>query len=57
MNLNIKSGIEFNEAIIDACKSRLEAIFITSICTILGIIPVTLQTLPGYHLAQPSYLV
>ena len=41
MNLNIKSGIPFDEAIIDAGKSRLEAIFITSICTILGIIPIT----------------
>lgn len=43
INLNIKSGIQFNEAIIDAGKSRLEAIFITSICTIFGIIPVTLS--------------
>lgn len=41
INLNIKAGIEFDEAIIDAGKSRLEAIFITSVCTILGIIPIT----------------
>ena len=31
------------EAIIDAGKSRMEAIFITSICTIIGIIPITLS--------------
>ncbi len=43
INLNRKSGIEFKAAIVDACKSRLEAIFITSICTIFGIIPITLS--------------
>jgi len=43
INLNIRFGIPFVEAIIDAGKSRLEAIFITSICTIIGIIPITLS--------------
>jgi multidrug efflux pump subunit AcrB len=43
INLNIRSGIPFVAAIIDAGKSRLEAIVITSICTILGIIPITLS--------------
>lgn len=43
MNLNIKSGIPFHESVIDAGKSRLEAIFITSLCTIIGLIPVTLS--------------
>lgn len=43
MNLNIRFGIPFKESIIDAGKSRLEAIFITSICTILGILPITLS--------------
>jgi len=43
INLNIKSGIKFEESIVDAGKSRLEAIFITSICTIFGILPVTLS--------------
>lgn len=43
INLNIKSGIEFEAAIIDAGRSRLEAIVITSICTIMGLIPVTLS--------------
>ena len=43
INLNLKSGIAFGEAIIDAGKSRIEAIIITSLCTILGIIPITLS--------------
>lgn len=43
INLNLKSGLKFEDAIADAGKSRLEAIFITSICTIIGILPVTLS--------------
>ncbi len=43
ININLRIGIPFEEAIIDAGKSRLEAICITSLCTILGIIPVTLS--------------
>lgn len=43
INLNLKSGIAFADAVADAGKSRLEAIFITSICTIFGILPVTLS--------------
>ncbi|MFA6347928.1 MAG: efflux RND transporter permease subunit [Candidatus Paceibacterota bacterium] len=43
IDLNIRSGISFDEAVIDGGKSRLEAIFITSTCTILGILPITLS--------------
>lgn len=43
INLNLKNDIPFQTAIIDAGKSRLEAIVITSICTIAGMIPVTLS--------------
>jgi multidrug efflux pump subunit AcrB len=43
INLNIRHKIPFFEAVVDAGKARLEAIFITSICTIFGIIPVTLS--------------
>jgi len=43
INMNIKSSIPFIEAIIDAGKSRLEAICITSLCTIFGILPITLS--------------
>ncbi len=43
INLNLKSKIPFYDAVVDAGKSRMEAIVITSICTIAGIIPVTLS--------------
>ncbi len=43
INLNIKSDIPFKDSIIDAGKSRLEAIVITSVCTILGLLPITLS--------------
>lgn len=43
ISLNLNSGIPFEEAVADAGKSRLEAIFITSLCTIFGILPVTLS--------------
>jgi HAE1 family hydrophobic/amphiphilic exporter-1 len=43
INLNLKSEIPFVDSVVDAGKSRLEAIFITSICTIFGIIPITLS--------------
>ena len=43
MVLNIRTGIAFEDAIIDAGKSRFEAIFITSISTIAGILPITLS--------------
>jgi HAE1 family hydrophobic/amphiphilic exporter-1 len=43
INLNLRTGISFLDSIVDAGKSRLEAIFITSICTIFGILPITLS--------------
>ena len=43
INLNLEAKIPFFEAIIDAGKSRLEAIVITSFCTIAGILPITLS--------------
>lgn len=43
VDLNIRTGIPFFESVVDAGKSRLEAIAITSICTIAGITPVTLS--------------
>jgi len=42
INLNLKVGIPFREAITDASKSRLEAIFLTTAATIIGMIPITL---------------
>ncbi|MCK9273148.1 efflux RND transporter permease subunit [Candidatus Gracilibacteria bacterium] len=43
INANIKENIEFKESIIDAVKTRLEPVFLTSICTVLGMIPLTLS--------------
>lgn len=42
ININIKVGIPFHEAITDAAKSRLEAIFLTTAATVIGMIPITL---------------
>jgi multidrug efflux pump subunit AcrB len=39
INLNIRGGISFKEAIIDAGKTRLEPVALTSLCTILGMLP------------------
>lgn len=44
ISLNLNNGIGFRDAIIDAGKARFEAIFITSFCTIIGIIPITLSS-------------
>lgn len=43
INLNLDSQIPFMDSVVDAGKSRLEAIFVTSICTIFGIVPITLS--------------
>ena len=40
---NEKAGMEFKEAIADASASRLEPIALTSFCTIIGLIPITLS--------------
>jgi hydrophobic/amphiphilic exporter-1 (mainly G- bacteria), HAE1 family len=39
MTSNFEYGLSFTESIIDAAKTRLEAIFLTSITTIIGIVP------------------
>jgi len=41
INLNLKTGIPFRDSIVDASQSRMEAIFLTSICTIIGMVPIT----------------
>jgi HAE1 family hydrophobic/amphiphilic exporter-1 len=41
INLNLKVGIPFREAITDASKSRLEAIFLTTTATVIGMVPIT----------------
>lgn len=43
INLNLSEKIPFVESIIDAGVSRLEPVFLTSVCTVLGMIPLTLS--------------
>jgi len=57
INLNRASGINFRDSIIDAAKSRFEAIFITSFCTIVGIIPITLSSTTWQALGASIILV
>jgi HAE1 family hydrophobic/amphiphilic exporter-1 len=40
---NIKTGMEFKRSIADAASSRLEPIALTSICAIVGLIPITIS--------------
>ncbi len=40
---NIKTGMEFKQSIADAAASRLEPIALTSICAIVGLIPITIS--------------
>lgn len=40
---NLEAGIPFQDAVIDGAKSRLEAIFLTSVATIIGMIPLTVN--------------
>lgn len=44
INANLKMNIPLKESIIEGGASRLEPIFLTSICTILGIIPITFSS-------------
>lgn len=41
--INQKSGMEFTESVADAAASRLEPIALTSLCTIAGLIPITIS--------------
>jgi len=43
INQNLGENIPFKDAIIDAGTSRLEPVVLTSICTVLGMIPLTLS--------------
>ena len=43
INKNRQKGIEFKEAIAEGAKSRLQPIIMTSITTIMGIIPLALS--------------
>jgi multidrug efflux pump subunit AcrB len=43
INLNQKEGMGFKEAIAEAGASRLEPIILTKLCTIFGLLPVTIS--------------
>jgi multidrug efflux pump subunit AcrB len=43
INLNRKNGMPFKESIADAGSSRLEPIVLTKLCTVLGLLPITLS--------------
>jgi multidrug efflux pump subunit AcrB len=43
INLNRKQGMQFNEAIADAGASRMEPIILTKLCTVFGLLPITLS--------------
>jgi multidrug efflux pump subunit AcrB len=42
INLNQKQGMPFKNAIADAGASRLEPIILTKLCTVLGLLPITI---------------
>lgn len=43
INLNRREGMPFKEAIADAGSSRLEPIILTKLCTVFGLLPITLS--------------
>ncbi len=43
INLNRKQGMKFKESIADAGASRLEPIILTKLCTVLGLLPITIS--------------
>lgn len=42
-NTNLKAGMGFDIALIEACKSRFRAIFLTTITTVAGLIPLLFE--------------
>lgn len=43
INLNLAAGMSFTESIVDAGGSRLEPILLTSLLTIVGLVPITIS--------------
>lgn len=43
INMNIRQGMPFSEAIADAGASRMEPIILTKLCTVLGLLPITMS--------------
>lgn len=44
LNSNLKNGMKYNDAILEAGKSRFRAIFLTSITTVAGLAPLMFET-------------
>jgi len=42
-NTNLKLGLKYDEALIEACKSRFRAIFLTTITTVAGLTPLIFE--------------
>ena len=42
-NINLKLGMPFDEALMEACKSRFRAIFLTTITTVAGLTPLIFE--------------
>lgn len=42
INQNLRYGLPFVSAIVDACSTRIEAIFFTSVTTTIGLLPITI---------------
>lgn len=43
INQNLRFGLPFMDAIVDACASRIEAIFFTTLTTAVGLLPITIS--------------
>ncbi|MGB1039249.1 MAG: efflux RND transporter permease subunit [Flavobacteriales bacterium] len=43
-NINLKQGMKFEDALMEACKSRFRAIFLTTITTVAGLTPLIFET-------------
>ena len=52
-NSNLKSGLKFDDALIDAGKSRFRAIFLTSLTTIAGLAPLLAEKSRQAQFLQP----
>ncbi len=42
-NINLKLGMTFDDALVEACKSRFRAIFLTTITTVAGLTPLIFE--------------
>ena len=52
INLNIRAGVPFDDAIRDSCITRFEPVALTSLTTIMGFIPLAFSTSFWASLAQ-----